>query len=57
MEAGRCMELLNSIVDYVSCARNTSETVRELTAMGFSEEELILYFSFSKDDMPEGEDE
>lgn len=44
MEAGRCMELLNSIVDYVSCAQNTSETVGELIAMGFSEEERIRYF-------------
>lgn len=47
----RSMELLSEIVDYVSIANDTAETIEELLNMGFTSEELINDFSFSKEDV------
>lgn len=51
MNENRMMTLLNQIIDHVSCARNTSETIGELVNMGFSTEELVEYFNFSQSDV------
>lgn len=51
MSNERCMQLLNNIIDHVSCARNTSETIEELLYMGFEENELINHFGFCEDDI------
>lgn len=51
MSNERCIDLLNSIVNHVSCARNTSETIQELLLMGFEGDELIHVFNFTKDDV------
>ena len=47
----RSMELLSEVVDYVSIANDTAETIEELLKMGFTSEELINDFSFSKEDV------
>lgn len=47
----RSMELLSEIVDYVSIANDTAETIEELLKIGFTSEELINDFSFSKEDV------
>lgn len=53
MKKERAMELLNSVINYVSCANNTPTTIQELLQMGFTEEELVAEFSFSEDDVRE----
>lgn len=47
----RSMELLSEIVDYISIANDTAETIEELLNFGFTSEELINDFSFSKEDV------
>lgn len=47
----RSMELLSEVVDYVSIANDTAETIEELLKMGFTSEEIINDFSFSKEDV------
>lgn len=51
LEQERCMELLNSVINHVSVANNTSETIMELLMMGFTTEELVTYFMFSQSDV------
>lgn len=47
----RNMELLSEVVDYVSIANDTAETIEKLLKIGFTSEELINDFSFSKEDV------
>lgn len=47
----RSMELLSEVIDYVSIANDTAETIEELLKIGFTSEELINDFSFSKEDV------
>ena len=47
----RSMELLSEVVDYVSIANDTSDTIEKLLKMGFTSEELINVFAFSKEDV------
>lgn len=49
----RCMELLNQIINHVSVANNTSDTIHQLVDMGFTVKELTQYFYFPKEDIPE----
>lgn len=49
----RCMELLNQIINHVSVANNTSDTIHQLVDMGFTVRELTQYFSFPEEDIPE----
>lgn len=49
----RCMELLNQIINHVSIANNTSDTIHQLVNMGFTVRELTQYFSFPKEDIPD----
>ena len=49
----RCMELLNQIINHVSIANNTSDTIHQLVDMGFTVKELTQYFFFPEDDIPE----
>lgn len=51
LSADRCMDLLDSIIRYVSSTRNTHEAVHELMLMGFTVDELINNFGFSEDDV------
>lgn len=53
MPENRCMELLNQIINHVSVANNTSETIHQLVDMGFTVKELTQYFSFPEEDIPE----
>ena len=47
----RSMELLSEIVDYISIANDTSNTIEKLLKMGFTSEELVNVFAFSKEDV------
>lgn len=47
----RSMELLSEIVDYISIANDTSDTIEKLLKMGFTSEELVNVFAFSKEDV------
>lgn len=47
----RAMELLNSVVEYVSIANNAAEQIEELTSMGFTTDELMTDFCYSKEDI------
>ena len=47
----RCMELLNQVIDHVSVARNTAETIHELLHIGFDKDELTNIFNFDKSDV------
>lgn len=47
----RSMELLSEVVDYVSIANDTSDTIEKLLKMGFTSEELVNVFAFSKEDV------
>ena len=49
----RCMELLNQIINHVSVANNTSDTIHQLVDMGFTVRELTQYFSFPEEDIPD----
>ena len=49
------MELLNSIVNHVSCANNTNDTLHKLLLMGFLAEELISEFHFDEDEVKQAE--
>lgn len=49
----RCMELLNQIINHISVANNTSDTIHQLVDMGFTVRELTQYFSFPEEDIPE----
>ena len=51
MELQRCKDLLNAVIDHVSCCRNTSGTLHELLLIGFTKEELVEEFNFSVDDV------
>mgnify|MGYP003227282206 FL=1 len=51
----RCMELLNQIINHVSVANNTSDTIHQLVAMGFTVRELTQYFSFPEEDNDEND--
>ena len=45
------MELLNQVIDHVSVARNTAETIHELLHIGFDKDELTNIFNFDKSDV------
>lgn len=47
----RSMELLSEIVDYISIANDTSDTIEKLLKMGFTSEELVNVFAFNKEDV------
>ena len=47
----RSMALLSEIIDHTSIANDTSDTIEELLKMGFTAEELVNDFSFSKEDV------
>ena len=47
----RSMELLSEIVNYISIANDTSNTIEKLLKMGFTSEELVNVFAFSKEDV------
>ena len=47
----RCMELLNSIVDHIAVAENTNTQIEKLVTLGFTTDELISYFNYSKSDI------
>lgn len=51
MSYSRCMELVNQIINYMSSADNTSDTVRKLLDMGFEADELVTFFDFGRDDV------
>lgn len=51
MTKDRAMELLEQIVQYVSIGNNTSEQVEELLKYGFTPEELVRDFGYSKADV------
>lgn len=51
MSHERALELLEQIVNHVTCASNTEESVQKLTAMGFWPDELVAYFGFSENDV------
>lgn len=53
MPENRCMELLNQIINHVSVANNTSDTIHQLVDMGFTVKELTQYFFFPEEDIPE----
>ena len=50
MTMTRAVELLNSVVDHVTVANNTAESISELMSMGFGTEDLV-YFGFTKEDI------
>lgn len=50
MTLTRAVELLNSVVDHVSAANNTSGSISELMSMGFETEDLVC-FGFTKEDI------
>lgn len=51
MSEERCMELLNAVIDHVSCCNNTKETIHELLLIGFTAQELETEFGFDGDDI------
>ena len=52
----RAMELLNEIINHVTIAENTSNSISKLVNMGFSLEELVRHFNFSSSDIEEWEE-
>lgn len=57
MSHERALGLLEQIVNHVTCASNTEESVRKLTAMGFWPDELVAYFGFSENDVRDVSDD
>lgn len=53
----RCLELLCSVIDWVTASNNTKESLRILFGMGFRKEELIHEFAFGKEEVEEAEAE
>lgn len=51
MTKERCMELLGTVINHVSCANNTNKTLKELFYMGFDPKELVEEFNFGQDDV------
>ncbi len=51
MKNERMMELLKSVVDHVAVSNNTSEQIDELMNMGFTADELVKEFNYSKEDV------
>lgn len=51
MENERAMELLNAVIDHISCGENITTTLEELDKIGFTREELVEDFGFSPQDM------
>lgn len=45
------MELLNQVIDHISAAQNTQNTIHELLLIGFTPEELIHDFNFDDQDV------
>ena len=55
MEKERCMQILNGIVDSYRGATNASTAVKCLVHLGFTKEELVSDFGFSKQDVYDGQ--
>lgn len=53
----RCLELLCSVIDWVTASNNTKESLRILFGMGFQKEELIHEFAFGEEEVEEAETE
>ena len=53
MNIERAMELLNQVVNFVSTANDTKDTINELLKYGFEAEELVRDFNFSAKDVEE----
>lgn len=51
MTQERCMELLDAIVNHVSAANDTEDTLHELFLMGFEPDELANHFGFGEDEV------
>ena len=51
MTKERAIELLNQIISYVAAGNNTSGQIEELTKYGFTADELVKDFGYSKDDV------
>ena len=51
MEKERCMQILNGIVDSYRSSTNISVAVKCLVRLGFTKEELVSDFGFSKHDV------
>ena len=47
----RAIELLNQIISYVAAGNNTSGQIEELTKYGFTADELVRDFGYSKEDV------
>lgn len=53
----RCLELLCSVIDWVTASNNTKESLRILFGMGFQKEELVHEFAFGEEEVEEAETE
>ena len=51
MDKNRAMELLHNLVNMVATGNNTSGQIEELTKYGFTGEELVNDFGYSKSDV------
>lgn len=57
MSNDRAIELLNAVIDHVSVANNSHETIKTLLKMGFTPTELVETFNWSLTDVREVEEE
>ena len=56
MTCERQKELLDSIIDHISAANDTQETLHKLLFLGFTAEELHNDFEFGIDDIKDAEE-
>ncbi len=57
MNLERAKELLNSVIDHFYVSEKSSDVIRKLLRIGFTEEELTNEFDFSKQDIAEATDD
>lgn len=57
MKQERCMELLNAVIDHLSVAERNKDVIQQLLRIGFTGEELITHFNFTKDDVEEASED
>ena len=57
MTQGRCKELLNAIIDNLHVAENNITVIKYLLHIGFTEDELVHYFNYQRDDVQDALEE
>lgn len=56
MTQERCMELLNAFINNLSVAESNQTVLKHLLYIGFTKDELVRHFNYTKEDVKEAEE-